>query len=221
MIRINKRLNKIFNRLGEIKSLLIKTSVEVGVIPPTRKSNPISKILRPVFEKQTVKTFVGSQLAILTMATGALTIPVSAFGVVQVDNSFGTQFDVQVKTNSSLTYPVPEAIGVSQTYNVIHRGIDIRGPLGSPVKPIASGIVKVIANQNTGWGRRIEIDHGSGVTSLYAHLGKIYVEEGQEVTIDTQIAEIGLTGWTTGPHLHLEVYEDGRTVNPIKYLESK
>lgn len=213
MIRLNK-INSLISSFSEVLE-------EIGLIPKTRKSNPISKLLRPVFESQAIKTVVGSQLAVLTLLTGLLSIPVSAYGVVNIDQSFHPEFDVQVKTDSSLTYPVPEAYGVSQGYNVVHKAIDIRAPLGASIKPIASGTVRLIGNQYSGWGRRIEIDHGSGLVSLYAHLGKIFVDEGQTVSTSTTIAEVGMTGWTTGPHLHLEVYEDEKLVNPVKYLERK
>lgn len=192
-------------------------------LPKTSKSNPISKLFRPVFELPTIKSLVGTQLAIVTLLTGMLSsVPMSALGVVPSDLvNLEKSIDVRIKTDSSLTYPVPEAIGVSQGYHVFHPGIDIRAPRGTAVKPIASGKVSLVASQNYGWGHRIEIDHGGGVKALYAHLGRMYVEEGDLVTVDTVIADIGITGKTTGPHLHLEVYEDGRNVSPSKYLIEK
>jgi murein DD-endopeptidase MepM/ murein hydrolase activator NlpD len=192
------------------------------LLPETRKSNPISKLLRPIFETPSVKRIVGAQLAVMTIVAGAVSMPVTALGVVPTDIlTLEERIEVDVKTDSALTYPVPEAIGVSQGYHVFHPGIDIRAPKGSTINPIAKGKVIVVASQVYGYGHRIEVDHGDGVVSLYAHLGKMFVEEGDEVTPETEIAEIGLTGHTTGPHLHLEVREDGRSVNPVNYLVRK
>lgn len=190
------------------------------LLPETRKSNPISKLLRPVFEAPKIKSLVGVQLTIVTLLTGMFSsIPASALGVVSSEVvGLEEKMEIQVKTDSSLTYPVPEAIGVSQTYHVFHAGIDIRAPKGSVVLPLASGKVVAVLNHRSGYGRHLIIDHGGDVQSLYAHLGKIYVQEGDEVAGDKAIGEIGMTGWTTGPHLHLEVIESGRRVNPALYL---
>ena len=62
------------------------------------------------------------------------------------------------------------------------------------------------------------IDHGNKLSSLYAHLSKIEVEEGQEVTMDTEIGRMGATGRAFGDHLHLEVYDHGKAVNPLTIL---
>lgn len=195
--------------------------IELLPFPETRKSNPISKLFRGVFELPSIKSLLGTQLAVLTLITGILSsLPVSALGVVPTDlATFDGHIEVEISTQKALSYPAPQAIGVSQGYHVFHPGVDIRAPKGSPVKPIAAGVVVVVANERYGWGHRIEVDHGGGVTSLYAHLGKMYVEEGDLIKPETVIAEIGMTGRTTGPHLHIEVREDGRYVNPVKYLQ--
>lgn len=193
---------------------------ELLPFPETRKSNPISKLFRGIFESPAIKGLVGTQLAVLTLITGILSsFPVSALGVVPTDfSTFDGHIEIQIQTQKALTYPAPKAIGMSQGYHVFHPGVDIRAPKGSPVKPIAAGVVTIVASERYGYGHRIEVDHGGGVTSLYAHLGKMYVEEGDLIQVDAVIGEIGLTGRTTGPHLHIEVREDGRTVNPMKYL---
>ena len=190
------------------------------LLPETRKSNPISKLLRPVFETPKIKSLVGIQLTVITLLTGMFSsLPASALGMVSSETAgLERKMEIQIKTDSSLTYPVPEAIGVSQTYHVLHAGIDIRAPKGSAVLPLASGKVVAVLNHRSGYGRHLIIDHGGEVQSLYAHLGKIYVQEGDEVALDKVIGEVGMTGWTTGPHLHLEVIEAGRRVNPALYL---
>ena len=69
-----------------------------------------------------------------------------------------------------------------------------------------------------GYGKHIIIDHGDKITSLYGHLDKIYVFEGQEVKVEDEIGKMGSTGWSTGPHLHLEARVYGIPVNPRTFL---
>lgn len=98
-----------------------------------------------------------------------------------------------------------------------HSGIDIAGPRGSPVYASASGVV-TFSGYNQGYGRMIEIDHGHGVHTRYAHNTAQYVAEGEVVDAGERIAAMGSTGRTTGPHLHFELLIDGEQVDPIEYL---
>lgn len=169
-----------------------------------------------------IKNKTGALLAALTMVTGAVSLPVSAFGVVPTGlDSFGQTIEVDVKTAVAIAYPAPEAIGVSQGFYALHPGLDIRAPLGSEIKAVEPGTVALVATQRYGYGRHVIVDHGEGKTSLYAHMGKIFVEEGDLVTPETTLGEIGLTGRTTGPHLHLEIREEGRAINPLRDLASR
>lgn len=98
-----------------------------------------------------------------------------------------------------------------------HKGLDIAAKTGAPIHAASKGTVKF-----TGWyggyGNLIIISHGNGVETYYGHCNKIYVSEGKEVTKDTLIGEVGSTGRSTGPHLHLEVRINGVPQNPQKYL---
>lgn len=222
LIGDGKQKTKVFGlKAISLAGMALERLFDVLPFPETRKSNPISKLFRNIFEIPTIKSLVGTQLAVLTLITGLLSsVPVSALGVIPADlQSFDGTIEIQIGTEKALHYPAPQAIGVSQGYHVFHPGVDIRAPKGSDINPIAAGVVTVVATERWGWGHRIEIDHGGGVTSLYAHLGKMYVEEGDAVKVDAVIGEVGMTGRTTGPHLHIEVREDGRYVNPMKYLQ--
>ncbi len=169
-----------------------------------------------------IKNKVGAFLAALTVLTGAVSMPVSALGVVPSEAlSFGQEVEVDVKTVPTIAYPVPKAIGISQSFYALHPGLDIRAPRGSDVLAIEPGLVTKVANEKYGYGRRVEITHEDGKVSLYAHLDKIEVYEGDLVTAETKIGEIGLTGRTTGPHLHLEVHLDGRALNPLTELSNR
>ncbi len=99
-----------------------------------------------------------------------------------------------------------------------HDGIDIDGVRGEDVRAVASGIV-VHSGSEGKYGKTVVIDHGNGVTTLYAHASRLLVREGDEVEQGQTIAEVGATGNARGTHLHFEVRRDGRPVDPIPYLK--
>lgn len=98
-----------------------------------------------------------------------------------------------------------------------HSGVDYPAPTGTVVLATAGGSV-TFAGQKPGYGRVVEIDHGRGLVTRYAHLSRIHVREGEVVEPLAPIANIGSTGRSTGPHLHFEVLDQGRFVNPAGYL---
>jgi murein DD-endopeptidase MepM/ murein hydrolase activator NlpD len=79
--------------------------------------------------------------------------------------------------------------------------------------------VRDVLRSNWGYGQAIIIDHENNVASMYAHVKNIFVDVGSNVDQNTIIAEVGLTGTTTGPHLHLEMYQKGAAVNPQPFLD--
>jgi len=97
--------------------------------------------------------------------------------------------------------------------NHMHAGIDIGAPIGSPVRATADGRVQVVGVQH-GYGLVVILDHGAGRQSLYAHLHDANVRVGQNVQAGDPIAHVGLTGHTTGPHLHYEERQAGQPINP-------
>ncbi|MGR6328765.1 M23 family metallopeptidase [Sphingomonas sp. XXL09] len=99
----------------------------------------------------------------------------------------------------------------------MHAGVDIPGPVGTPIYATADGIVAHAARQG-GYGNMVEINHGKGIATRYGHLSKILVTDGSRVTRGQLIALMGSTGRSTGPHLHYEVRIDGHAVNPIPFL---
>ncbi len=101
-----------------------------------------------------------------------------------------------------------------------HAGIDLAAPVGTEVFACKSGIVSTTGYNST-YGNYIIILHSNKVTSLYAHLSKILVQKGQEVTTGQTVGLVGVTGATTGPHLHFEVRENGNPKDPGKLISSK
>jgi murein DD-endopeptidase MepM/ murein hydrolase activator NlpD len=94
-----------------------------------------------------------------------------------------------------------------------HRGTDFRSPRGTPVYAAAGGVV-VSAGRHHGYGKCVDVRHGDGLLTRYAHLSAIEVAKGQTVATDERIGRVGATGRATGPHLHFEVHVQGRAVDP-------
>lgn len=101
----------------------------------------------------------------------------------------------------------------------MHAGVDLPGPVGTPVYATADGIVDR-AGRDGGYGNMVEIDHGKGIQTRYGHLSKILVSANERVKRGQMIGLMGSTGRSTGSHLHYEVRIDGRAVNPMPFLES-
>jgi murein DD-endopeptidase MepM/ murein hydrolase activator NlpD len=99
----------------------------------------------------------------------------------------------------------------------MHAGVDIPGPVGTPIYATADGIVDH-ADRLGGYGNMVEIDHGKGIATRYGHLSRILVANGTRVQRGQLIALMGSTGRSTGPHLHYEVRIDGHAVNPVPFL---
>jgi len=100
-----------------------------------------------------------------------------------------------------------------------HSGIDIAVPEGTPVCATGDGTVRFVGNTD-GYGLRIEVDHGNGVTTLYGHLSAADVRPGQRVQRGQVIGKSGNTGLSTGPHLHYEIRQNGRAVDPGPLLRA-
>ena len=101
--------------------------------------------------------------------------------------------------------------------NAFHRGIDFAGPAGSQVVSVASGVV-TFSKDRFGYGRTVEINHGNGYVTRYAHNQRALVKVGDTVQKGQSIALIGSTGRSTGPHLHFEVLRNGRAVDPMSFV---
>jgi hypothetical protein len=98
-----------------------------------------------------------------------------------------------------------------------HKGVDFAGTVGSPVTAVAAGVV-TWAGERTGYGKLVEINHGDGFTTRYAHNERTLVTVGQTVRRGESVALMGSTGRSTGPHLHFEVLRNGRQVDPLSYI---
>ena len=100
-----------------------------------------------------------------------------------------------------------------------HEGIDFPTNIGTPIVAAASGKV-VYAGWHPQYGKMVDIDHGNGLVSRYAHASQVFVNEGDLVVRGQRVAAVGSTGRSTGPHLHFEVRLNGVPQNPARFLQS-
>ncbi|TVQ07022.1 MAG: LysM peptidoglycan-binding domain-containing protein [Leptolyngbya sp. DLM2.Bin27] len=108
--------------------------------------------------------------------------------------------------------------GYGWRWGRMHRGIDIAGPVGTPIVAAASGQVIRSGWNSGGYGNLVDIRHPDGSMTRYAHNSRLLVRAGEQVRQGQQIAEMGSTGYSTGPHLHFEVHLAGGTANPMAFL---
>jgi murein DD-endopeptidase MepM/ murein hydrolase activator NlpD len=126
-----------------------------------------------------------------------------------------------------MTWPCPSSSRISSYYGnrlhpilkkyKMHTGIDISASQGVSIVAANKGTV-IMAGWQGGYGNAVEIDHGGGITTLYAHCSKLLVGVGENVKAGETIAKVGSTGMSTGPHLHFEVRRNGSTTDPVRYV---
>lgn len=103
-------------------------------------------------------------------------------------------------------------------WGTIHRGIDLAGPVGLPLKAMSSGVV-TFAGQQSGYGNIVQIKYWDGTVSYYGHMNSIAVKVGQSVNPGDVVGQLGNSGYSTGPHLHLEIHPGGGAdVDPLPWI---
>lgn len=138
-------------------------------------------------------------------------VPPASQSTAQADNAEQTE---------GFIWPVPDYTGVSRWKSDYHKGADLMAPKGSEVLAMASGTV-TMAQFHYSYGNVVEIDHGNGLSTLYAHLDSIDVAEGDVVEQGRQIGTVGTTGDTTGVQCHTEVRQDGALLDLHDYFPDK
>jgi len=131
----------------------------------------------------------------------------------QSSNSSGYIRPVSGRVSSSFGYRIHPILG----YQKLHTGIDFAATAGTPIQASRAGTV-IRASYNSSYGNHVIIDHGNGVTTLYAHMSALNTRNGAKVSQGQVIGYVGSTGMSTGPHLHLEFRLNGNLVNPAPYL---
>ena len=145
--------------------------------------------------------------------------PVATYRPSNSNHNFAWPTDSSIQ--AGYIWPVQGVVtsGFGPRWGRMHKGIDIAGPMGTPIQAAAAGIVISSGWNEGGYGNLVKIQHRDGSVTLYAHNQKNLVSLGQQVQQGQIIAELGSTGNSTGPHCHFEIHHQGQTaVNPIALL---
>jgi murein DD-endopeptidase MepM/ murein hydrolase activator NlpD len=102
-------------------------------------------------------------------------------------------------------------------YTAVHKGLDFAGQQGSIVTSVAAGLV-TFAGERSGYGQMVEVNHGNGLATRYCHAEKLLVKQGDMIRKGQDVALMGSTGRSTGPHLHFEVLKNGAQVDPLRFI---
>lgn len=181
----------------------------------------ISRFFRKVFEANLSRKVLGANLAAAVILTSVVQTPITAFEKLEASTppeevTILPEPKEVVITETTFRWPVGGQI--SQGYHWYHLGIDLANNDNQIIYPISSGKVIGIEHSRWGYGNSIIVEHNDGLISRYAHLSYIKVENNQGVDKNTALGYVGSTGFSTGPHLHLEVIENGRNINPLSLL---
>jgi len=180
-----------------------------------RSGTLIGRFARHFSESKNTRKLVIGNLAAFVVATSFL--PTVRPNTVLASDETVIQPTTQLVTEKGIQLPL-SYLKINQGFSFFHPGIDMGAEVGDPIKPIKAGIVTEAGYETDGYGKTVYIDNGNGLGSRYAHMSKIEVKVGDKVTMDTEIGKVGLTGHTTGPHLHLEIHQDGVAINPLTVL---
>jgi murein DD-endopeptidase MepM/ murein hydrolase activator NlpD len=185
-----------------------------------RSGTLLGKVARHISGHKNVKRYFAANLSALMIVGTFLPVAQGSVQAAALDaepDQTIIQTQNTLVTEKSIQYPL-ENIRLNQGYGIFHPGIDLGSEIGDPIKAIKAGVVTEAESGSFGYGNTVVIDHGKGLISRYAHLSKIEVKVGDSVTTTTEIGTIGVTGRSTGPHLHLEIRQNGMALNPLSVL---
>lgn len=127
-----------------------------------------------------------------------------------------------VSYNGQFTWPVPSSKRITSKFGKrwgkSHEGIDIAARIGTSIVAVDDGVVIYSGQGLSGYGNLTVISHSGGIFSVYAHAKRNYTQKGQNVYRGQVIAEVGMTGRSTGPHLHFEVRHDSKAMDPLEFM---
>lgn len=182
----------------------------------------LSRWARNVFERGSAPQILGLGLVLSVFSFSILTPQALAFVETAEVNASPSISEIAVPATTEVTFRYPlDNFGLSQGFSWYHWGVDLTAPEGTAIYPIAKGKILEVGVSPWGYGNYVLIDHQNGQTSLYAHMLKQDVQKDQEVNKETEIGEVGHTGWATGNHLHLEIYSGGLPLNPLEVLPER
>lgn len=220
---LNVQMTGMTSKIGELNALKERLATLAAPAPVKNKMSDTSGRggpLRPVVFKSAPNAYLEDELDYTIAKISALNT--TALGLREL---WATRY--QLLTHLPLGAPLPMALGLNSNFGprvdpitrtvAQHSGIDFVAKVGTPILASGNGTVSR-AGWDGAYGLTVEIKHAEGYVSKYAHASKIDVAVGQTVTRGQKIAEVGLTGRTTGAHLHFEVLYNGQLVNPMQVL---
>lgn len=187
---------------------------KIEALKKIRRGSKISRVFRHLFEQKRIKAILGTNLVLLALLASTFTSKTSALAEIPEElTTLSPGVIEMVTTKAGIRSPLDE-VKISQGFSSFHPAIDLDGITGDPVYPIMKGKIEATIYARFALGYHIIVNHGNGLSSIYAHLSKIEVQPGDEVEINQIIGRVGATGRAFGDHLHLEVIDNGRHVNP-------
>jgi murein DD-endopeptidase MepM/ murein hydrolase activator NlpD len=220
---LNTQMTAMTNKIGELNTLKERFATLAAPAPIKNKiSDPSGRggPLRPVVFKSSPNAYLEDELDYTIAKISSLNT--TALGLQEL---WATRY--QLLTQLPLGAPLPMALGLNSNFGprvdpitrtvAQHSGIDFVAKVGTPILAAGNGTV-LQAGWDGAYGLTVQIKHAEGYVSKYAHASKLNVTVGQTVTRGQKIAEVGLTGRTTGAHLHFEVLRHGQFVNPMQVL---
>jgi murein DD-endopeptidase MepM/ murein hydrolase activator NlpD len=186
----------------------------------SRGRSLLGKVFDRAGARKIARRFAG--VVILVLVGGKISLSNLAFaanigGVPTINLTPNEAIRVETKTEVAVQLPIRVQY-VSQRYSWHHSGIDLVAPTGTAVYPVMDGTVVLTDGGWLGYGHHVIVKHSLNFETLYAHLSKIDVKIGQNVGLKTKLGDSGSTGFSTGPHLHFELHQDGVTINPEELL---
>lgn len=216
-----QKLINLFNK-NVLGLLLILPYIFKRLLFPNKKRGrkiSVNRRLRSILEFKKARQIVGISLAIILVFSSIIPSNLTSRDIkaIEIEESQIIPELTNIITEKAFRVPV---IGyVSQYFSSYHQGVDYAGNNMANIYPIADGVVSAIEYGYFGYGNSVLIDHNNGLISRYAHMSIVSVENGQTVNKETSLGFVGSSGWSTGPHLHLETIYWGRKINPLSLFQ--
>jgi murein DD-endopeptidase MepM/ murein hydrolase activator NlpD len=206
-VRLVKRRKPLLDKTLLVAPSEVKKKYRSGTFP--------GKLARHFAGHKNISKVFAANFAVVAIL--ATFVPQS--GGVQAQGAENVIIETQTNltTEKAMIYPVGQ-VRINQGYSVFHKAIDLGGTINTKITPVMPGVVAYAGWDRSGYGNLIVINHINGLDSYYAHLSKIEVETGEVVGVNTEIGKMGATGHATGIHLHLEIHQNGISINPLTIL---
>jgi murein DD-endopeptidase MepM/ murein hydrolase activator NlpD len=226
-IDINDEINKIlnFDRISETEDYLQfkrlyegKIAANLGMEGKYDLSREWTELIQRSFDLSRLYATFDYQFTQIKKVTSSMEVDIHELDQYLLDReSFLRSTPTLLPTPGWITSYFGQRYSPYSGKLKMHEGIDVGAPFGHPIYSPADGVVN-FSGVKAGFGKFVQIDHGYGVESLFAHSQSLHVKSGQKIKRGELIARVGSTGYSTGPHLHYEVRVNGIAVDPLYFI---